>query len=40
MSFARKWMELKIIMVSEIARLRKTNTECFLSYVEARSKEK
>jgi hypothetical protein len=37
-SFAEKWMELEVIMSSELSQT-KTNTKCF-SYVEARAKEK
>jgi hypothetical protein len=40
LSFAGKQMELEVIMLSEIARLRKTNTACFCSYAEARPKGK
>jgi hypothetical protein len=40
LSFSGRWVELKIIMLNEIARFRKTNTACFLSYLEARSKAK
>lgn len=33
-TFVWKWMDLEISMLSEITRLRKTNTTCFLSCVE------
>jgi hypothetical protein len=32
---AGKWMELKVIMLSEIIQLQKDNIACFLSYVES-----
>jgi hypothetical protein len=41
MIFARKWMELKIIRLSEIrVILKKVNTTCFLLFMESRSKKK
>jgi hypothetical protein len=36
MSFARKWIELEMMM---LIRLRKTYVPCVLSYVESRSKK-
>jgi hypothetical protein len=39
MSFAGKWMELVIIMWSEISRTRKTNITYFLSYTESKFKK-
>jgi hypothetical protein len=36
LSFASKWMELKNIILSELARLRKPKATCFFSYVEYR----
>jgi hypothetical protein len=35
MSLARKWIELKIIMLREMTRQRKRNLFCSLSYVES-----
>jgi hypothetical protein len=40
MSLAGKWMELKIIMISEISQMQRHKYHIFLSYVESRSKEK
>jgi hypothetical protein len=39
MSFARKWMELKIIMLSEISQTHKDKCHNFLSYVKPRKKK-
>jgi hypothetical protein len=39
MSFARKWMELEIIIIIEISQTQ-THTECFLSSVECRFEKK
>jgi hypothetical protein len=36
MSFAGKWIELKIIMLRGKNRLRKTNITCSLSYAKSR----
>jgi hypothetical protein len=36
MLFAGKWIKLEIIMLSEEARLRKTDIACSFSYVESR----
>lgn len=33
--FAGKWMELQIFILNEVTQLRKTNTKCFLSVVDA-----
>lgn len=38
MAIARKWMELEIIMLSEISQNQGENILCFLSYVEHRLK--
>jgi hypothetical protein len=36
MSFSGKWMELKIIRLSEISKTQRDNYHMFLSYVESR----
>jgi hypothetical protein len=38
LSFAGKWMELKIIILSEVSQVEKDKGHIFLSYVEDRSK--
>jgi hypothetical protein len=40
MSFAGKWMEMEIIMFSEITSPTKTNSAYFLSFVQVRGKTK
>jgi hypothetical protein len=40
MSFAGKWMELEIIMLSEINQTQKTSITHFLSYVESKKYKK
>jgi hypothetical protein len=40
MLLAGKWMELEIIMLSEISRLRKTNITHSLSYAKSRPKKR
>lgn len=35
MQFGSKWMELEITTLSKVTQIRKTNTTCFLSYVDA-----
>jgi hypothetical protein len=39
MSFAGKWMELEIIMLSEISQTEKVNYHLFFSYVDSRPKK-
>jgi hypothetical protein len=38
MSFEGKWMELEIIVLSEVSRFKRTKVACFLSCVETRPK--
>jgi hypothetical protein len=40
MLFSGKWIELEVIMLSEIARMRKTNIACSLSYLVSRPTDK
>jgi hypothetical protein len=39
MSFVGKWIELEIILLGKQARLRRTNTTCFLSFVQSRKED-